>query len=139
MQKAEDRNISIEVNCPDSIAGMVDPTLMEQAVFNLVDNAVKYSGDGTSVRVDAQIKEGNIEIQVKDTGQGIDAAHLPKVFNRFYRVDKGRSRDQGGTGLGLAIVKHIVQYHDGRIEVQSTRGKGTCFTITIPGAAEEEK
>lgn len=132
--RAEDRGITMEVHCPDAIAGMVDPMLMEQAVFNLVDNAVKYSGDGTCVTINAEQKDRNIEIQVKDTGPGIDAAHLPKVFNRFYRVDKGRSRDQGGTGLGLAIVKHIVQYHNGRIEVESRRGKGTCFTITIPGA-----
>ncbi len=132
--RAEGRGITMEVHCPDTIAGMVDPTLMEQAVFNLVDNAVKYSDDGTSVTINAELKDRNIEIQVKDTGPGIDAAHLPKVFNRFYRVDKGRSRDQGGTGLGLAIVKHIVQYHNGRIEVESRRGKGTCFTITIPGA-----
>lgn len=132
--RAQARGMTMDVHCPDSIAGMVDPTLMEQAVFNLVDNAVKYSGDETCVTISAEQKGGNIEIQVKDTGPGIDTAHLPKVFNRFYRVDKGRSRDQGGTGLGLAIVKHIVQYHNGRIEVESQRGKGTCFTITIPGA-----
>ncbi|WP_035238707.1 sensor histidine kinase [Desulfobacter vibrioformis] len=132
--RAQDRGITMEVHCPDTLAGMVDPMLMEQAVFNLVDNAVKYSDDGTCVTIHAELKDRDIEIQVKDTGPGIDAAHLPKVFNRFYRVDKGRSRDQGGTGLGLAIVKHIVQYHNGRIEVESRRGKGTCFTITIPGA-----
>jgi len=132
--RAQDRGITMEVHCPDALAGMVDPMLMEQAVFNLVDNAVKYSDDGAYVTINAELKDRSIEIQVKDTGPGIDAAHLPKVFNRFYRVDKGRSRDQGGTGLGLAIVKHIVQYHNGRIEVESRRGKGTCFTITIPGA-----
>ncbi len=132
--RARSRGITMEVHCPDAIAAMVDPTLMEQAVFNLVDNAIKYSGDGTCVTINAELKDRNIQIQVKDTGQGIDAAHLSKVFNRFYRVDKGRSRDQGGTGLGLAIVKHIVKYHNGNIEVESRRGKGTCFTITIPGA-----
>ena len=130
--RAQARGMTMEVHCSDAIAGMVDPTLMEQAVFNLVDNAIKYSDDGTCVTINAEQKDRNIEIQVKDTGPGIDTAHLPKVFNRFYRVDKGRSRDQGGTGLGLAIVKHIVQYHNGRIEVESQRGKGTCFTITIP-------
>ncbi|WP_020587869.1 sensor histidine kinase [Desulfobacter curvatus] len=136
--RAQSRGITMEVHCPDTITGMVDPTLMEQAVFNLVDNAIKYSGDGTCITINAEMKDGNIEIRIKDTGQGIDAAHLPKIFNRFYRVDKGRSRDQGGTGLGLAIVKHIVRYHNGRIEVDSRRGKGTCFTITIPGATEKE-
>jgi len=136
--RAKARGITLEVLCPDTIAGMVDPTLMEQAVFNLVDNAVKYSGEGTYVTINAELKGRNIEIRVKDTGPGIDKEHLPKVFNRFYRVDKGRSRDQGGSGLGLAIVKHIVQYHNGRIEVESQRGKGTCFIITIPGATEKE-
>ncbi len=134
--RAQSRGITMEVDCPDTIVGMVDPTLIEQAVYNLVDNALKYSGEGTSITIDAALKEDNIEIQVKDTGQGIDTTHLPKIFNRFYRVDKGRSRDQGGTGLGLAIVKHIVQYHNGRIEVESRRGKGTCFTITLPGVSE---
>ena len=136
--RAQARGVTMEVHCPDAIAGLVDPTLMEQAVFNLVDNAIKYSGEGACITIHVELKAPNIEIQVKDTGQGIDAAHLPKIFNRFYRVDKGRSRDQGGTGLGLAIVKHIVQYHNGRIEVESRRGKGTCFSITIPGATEKE-
>jgi len=136
--RAQARGVTMEAHCPDAIAGLVDPTLMEQAVFNLVDNAIKYSGEGACITIHVELKAPNIEIQVKDTGQGIDAAHLPKIFNRFYRVDKGRSRDQGGTGLGLAIVKHIVQYHNGRIEVESRRGKGTCFSITIPGATEKE-
>lgn len=136
--RAQARSVTVDVHCPEAITGMVDPTLMEQAVFNLVDNAVKYSSDGTSVSIHAEQKGHNIEIQVKDTGPGIDQEHLPKIFNRFYRVDKGRSRDQGGTGLGLAIVKHIVQYHNGRIEVESRRGKGTCFTIIIPGATEKD-
>jgi two-component system phosphate regulon sensor histidine kinase PhoR len=131
--RAQSRGITMELHCPDALVAMVDPTLMEQAVFNLVDNAIKYSGEGASISINVELKDRDIQIQVKDTGSGIDAAHLPKVFNRFYRVDKGRSRDQGGTGLGLAIVKHIVQYHNGRIEVESRRGMGTCFTITIPG------
>lgn len=135
-ERARSRGITLEVHCPDSIVGMVDPTLMEQAVFNLVDNAIKYNGDGICITIHAELKDGKIELRVKDTGQGIDAVHLPKIFNRFYRVDKGRSRDQGGTGLGLAIVKHIVRYHNGRIEVDSRRGKGTCFTITLPGATD---
>ncbi len=133
-EKAKERGIEIEVTCSESLAAMVDPTLMEQALINLLDNAVKYSGEYTNVTVSAEQVDSHIRIQVRDTGIGIDSEHLPKVFNRFYRVDKGRSRDQGGTGLGLAIVKHIVQYHSGRIEVESRRGKGTCFTITIPAA-----
>jgi two-component system phosphate regulon sensor histidine kinase PhoR len=136
--RAQSLGISMDVHCPDTIAGMMDPTLIEQAVYNLVDNALKYSGEGTSITIHAELKDEIMEIQVKDTGPGIDAGHLPKIFNRFYRVDKGRSRDQGGTGLGLAIVKHIVQYHNGRIDVESRRGKGTCFTMKIPVATEKE-
>jgi len=131
-EKAAERRIDLKVNCPEDIIAMVDFTLMEQAIFNLVDNAVKYNGENIRVTIDAVQDQGQIKIRVKDTGPGIDKEHLPKLFNRFYRVDKGRSRDQGGTGLGLAIVKHIVQYHNGRIEVQSDRGRGTCFTIAIP-------
>ena len=130
--------ISMDVHCPDTIAGMVDPTLIEQAVYNLVDNALKYSGEGTTISINAELQDDNMQIQVQDTGPGIDASHLPKIFNRFYRVDKGRSREQGGTGLGLAIVKHIVRYHNGRIEVESRRGKGTCFTMTIPVETEKK-
>ncbi len=133
-EQADARNILLKVQCPDNVSAMVDPTLMEQAVFNLVDNAVKYNVEGATVTVEVAKEHGSIKIRVKDSGTGIDAEHLPKLFNRFYRVDKGRSRDQGGTGLGLAIVKHIVQYHNGRIEVESAKGKGTCFTITIPSA-----
>nr|WP_319490605.1 ATP-binding protein [uncultured Desulfobacter sp.] len=136
--RAQSLGISMDVHCPDTIAGMVDPTLIEQAVYNLVDNALKYGGEGTSITINAELKDDKMEIQVKDTGPGIDASHLPKIFNRFYRVDKGRSREQGGTGLGLAIVKHIVRYHNGRIDVESRRGKGTCFTMTIPVETEKK-
>ena len=73
-----------------------------------------------------------VVIKIQDFGTGIDKEHLPKIFNRFYRVDKGRSRNEGGTGLGLAIVKHIVQYHSGKIEVESQRGQGTTFKISLP-------
>ncbi len=128
------RGVSLELSCPEDLQVKVDPILMEQAIVNLVDNAVKYNPEGCSVSVDAVHDPGKkqVKIRVEDSGSGIDKVHLPKLFNRFYRVDKGRSRNQGGTGLGLAIVKHIVQYHNGRIEVNSTKGKGTCFTITLP-------
>ncbi|WDP89863.1 MAG: PAS domain-containing protein [Desulfobacter sp.] len=131
-EKAQDNGVALSIQCPEDLSALVDPVLMEQAIFNLVDNAVKYSGENTGVSVAAVKGEGSIFIRVKDSGAGIDREHLPKLFNRFYRVDKGRSRDQGGTGLGLAIVKHIVQYHNGRIEVESEKNKGTCFTISIP-------
>ncbi|MDD9303567.1 MAG: PAS domain-containing protein [Desulfobacter sp.] len=133
-KQVDEKNIHIEVQCPDHICARVDPILMEQAIFNLLDNAVKYNGKDTQVTIKVTLSGHRIKIQVCDTGTGIDREHLPKLFNRFYRVDKGRSRDQGGSGLGLAIVKHIVQYHQGRIEVESLKEKGSCFTITLPSA-----
>jgi two-component system, OmpR family, phosphate regulon sensor histidine kinase PhoR len=129
---AQDKNIQITLDCPETITARMDPILMEQAIINLVDNAVKYNPKNTRVTIGAMPQKGRVVITVQDSGTGIDKEHLPKIFNRFYRVDKGRSRNEGGTGLGLAIVKHIVQYHNGRIEVESLRGQGTIFKISIP-------
>ncbi|MFA5905352.1 MAG: ATP-binding protein [Desulfobacula sp.] len=126
------KNITLNTDCPDDIAVTVDPILMEQAVINLVDNAVKYSPEDKTVTISAIKSDAFIDIIVRDNGCGIDKEHLTRIFNRFYRVDKSRSRNEGGTGLGLAIVKHIVQYHNGKIDVQSTRGKGSTFRIRIP-------
>ena len=113
------------------------PSSLEQAVVNLVDNAVKYSEAGSTVTVRALCEEENLRIEVDDEGCGIEAQHLPRLFERFYRVDKARSRSLGGTGLGLAIVKHIAQAHRGTVGVRSHPGEGTCFTIRIPlGSAE---
>ena len=136
-EHALSRGVSLEFSCPEGLQVKVDPILMEQAIVNLVDNAVKYNPEGCAVVVAAahEPDKNQVVIRVTDTGTGIDKVHLPKLFNRFYRVDKGRSRNQGGTGLGLAIAKHIVQYHNGRIEVDSTKGKGTCFTILLPNYA----
>ncbi len=107
---------------------------LEQVWVNLLANAVKYNRPGGSVRVETSVDaaRGEACVAVRDTGQGIAAEHLPRIFERFYRVDRGRSRDQGGTGLGLAIVKHIVRAHRGRIEVESEPGKGSTFRITLP-------
>ena len=126
------RSIRISPELPVSIEAPADPLLLEQAVVNLVDNAVKYSPDGTPVRITACEISGHAIISVTDQGPGISSEHLDKIFNRFYRVDKARSRQTGGTGLGLAIVKHIAQYHEGKIEVQSNVGKGSTFSIHIP-------
>ncbi len=125
-------DISVAIDCPENIHVMADPILMEQAIINLVDNAIKYSPEKTQVSVSATGKDPWVVLTIKDTGCGIDPEHLPKIFNRFYRVDKSRSRQDGGTGLGLAIVKHIIQYHKGKIEVASKKGSGTCFTISLP-------
>ena len=126
------KNITLNIDCPKDLDAMVDPILMEQAIINLVDNAVKYSAEDKVITISAIKNEGFIDIIVQDKGCGIDKDHLPQIFNRFYRVDKSRSRNEGGTGLGLAIVKHIVQYHRGKIDVQSAREKGSAFKISIP-------
>lgn len=126
------KNILVRVDCPGDLTAMVDPILMEQAIINLVGNAVKYSRENTPIDITAVKREDFIDIVVQDQGCGIDKEHLSKIFNRFYRVDKARGRNEGGTGLGLAIVKHIIQYHNGRIDVSSARDKGSAFKISIP-------
>ena len=128
----EEKNITINLVCPKNLAAMVDPILMEQAIVNLVDNAVKYSDPAGKVDITVSQKAQFVNIVVKDQGVGINKEYLSKIFNRFYRVDKSRSRKNGGTGLGLAIVKHIVQYHNGKIKVHSEKNQGSSFIITIP-------
>lgn len=126
------KNIPMSIDCPENLIAMVDPILMEQAIINLVDNAVKYSSEERPIAIRASKKESFIDIVIEDKGCGIEKAHFSKIFNRFYRVDKARSRHEGGTGLGLAIVKHIIQYHQGKIVVQSIKDKGSTFIISIP-------
>jgi len=113
-----------------------DPEYLERAVSNLVDNAVKYTPEGGMIRVSTRSEEGRVIVEVTDTGIGIPEADLSRVFERFYRVDKSRSRDMGGTGLGLAIVKHVVQSHGGTIEASSRLGQGTTFRMALPAAAD---
>ena len=100
--------------------------------MNLIDNSIKYSDRGSTVIVKAFQPDKEVTIEVKDNGCGIPKEHVSRIFERFYRVDKGRSRDLGGTGLGLAIVKHIVIAHRGRVTVESTPGKGSIFSIILP-------
>ena len=106
--------------------------LLEQAVVNLLDNAVKYSDPEREVEISGRAAEREIRVRVRDQGCGIERRHLPRLFERFYRVDKARSRAVGGTGLGLAIVKHIAQAHGGHVSVESTVGEGSCFTVHLP-------
>ena len=108
-----------------------NPYRLKEILLNLVDNAVTYTEKGY-VKVTFQKKEQMLWIHVQDTGIGIDKEHLPRLFERFYRVDKGRSRKQGGTGLGLSIVKHIVELYGGTIEVSSVPAHGTCFLVKLP-------
>ena len=126
------KNISLEVTCPDKLRATFNAPLLEQALVNLIDNAVKFSPGNSTVRVEAEGAGSEVIIRVKDQGRGIPPEHLGRIFERFYRVDAGRSRKVGGTGLGLAIVKHIAQAHGGRVTVSSTPGEGSTFSIMIP-------
>ncbi len=136
--RAADRRIRLECDCPEELEGEVNPPLLEQALINLVDNAIKYSDPGKTIWLAAAAEpgahgpSGSLVIRVRDEGCGIAAEHLPRLFERFYRVDKARSRSEGGTGLGLAIVKHIVQAHAGTVAVESEPDVGTTFTIRLP-------
>lgn len=130
--RATERSIHLELTCPPMLMVTVNGPLLEQAVINLVDNAIKYSEPGKTVWLSADADADGTAIRVRDEGCGIAAEHLPRLFERFYRVDKARSRNLGGTGLGLSIVKHIVQAHAGTIAVESTPGVGTAFTIRLP-------
>jgi two-component system phosphate regulon sensor histidine kinase PhoR len=99
----------------------------------LIDNAIKYSEPGGVAVVSVERMDGDVVISVEDHGAGIEKRHLPRLFERFYRTDRARSREQGGTGLGLAIVKHIALVHGGRVGVESVVGTGSVFTIHLPG------
>lgn len=114
-----------------------DRRALEHVLTNLIDNAVKYCGTGTSVRVSGQELDDSVRLLVSDNGPGIDARHLPRIFERFYRVDAGRSRDVGGTGLGLSIVKHLVEAMGGAVHVESVPGAGTTFSFTLKKESSE--
>lgn len=130
--RASEARVTIRLECADGLSSAVNAPLLEQAVTNLLDNAVKYSPEDSVVTVRADQSDEELVISISDSGPGIDPEHLPRLFERFYRVDKARSRKLGGTGLGLAIVKHIAQAHKGTAEVESTPGKGSTFTIRLP-------
>jgi two-component system, OmpR family, phosphate regulon sensor histidine kinase PhoR len=131
-KRAKDKAIKIELACPTDLVGRINAALLEQAVVNLLDNAVKYSNSQTVVEVRAAAEGEELVICVEDHGCGIEAQHLPRLFERFYRVDKARSRELGGTGLGLAIVRHIALAHRGSVSVQSTVGVGSTFCLRLP-------
>jgi two-component system phosphate regulon sensor histidine kinase PhoR len=119
---------------PPDLAVWADPDALRQVLDNLVDNAIKYTPNGGRITIRWSGTADTVSFEVEDTGVGIPAADLPRVFERFYRVDKARSRAVGGTGLGLAIVKHLVQAMKGQVRATSTVGKGTTFRVTLPRA-----
>ncbi len=130
--KASAKNSTIHLNCEENLRALVNPPLLTQAMINLVDNALKYSEPEKPIEVKVSKNQLEIVIEVQDSGCGIDSKYLPRLFERFYRVDQARSRKLGGTGLGLAIVKHIAQAHRGSVSVKSTLGKGSQFSIHLP-------
>jgi two-component system phosphate regulon sensor histidine kinase PhoR len=130
--RAQEKGIQFRLELPDALPAIqADGFRLEQVFQNLMDNALKYTDKGT-ILVTAEVRQDQLAVTVSDTGIGMPEEVLPRIFERFYVVDKSRSRQTGGTGLGLSIVKHIVQEHKGNIEVQSRVGLGSTFTVTLP-------
>jgi two-component system phosphate regulon sensor histidine kinase PhoR len=130
--RIQEKSLSVELQLDPRIPPIqADQLKLEQAFINLIDNAVKYTEKGT-ISVSTKIIEGFLIIEIHDTGIGIPEKHIPRLFERFYTVDKSHSRKLGGTGLGLSIVKHIVLLHNGTIDVESEAGVGTTFRIDLP-------
>lgn len=127
-----DSGVTLESAGAPALVVMADPDAMNQVFGNLIENSLKYAKDGKRIRVGARALEHEVQFTVQDFGPGIASEHLERIFERFYRVDKARSRESGGTGLGLAIVKHIVQAHGGRIWAESELGKGVAFHFALP-------
>lgn len=134
--KAAVRGVTLENHVPEALVVRADANRLRQVLSNLVDNAVKYGRTGGQVAINGKsLADGRIELSVRDDGPGIPAEAKARIFERFYRADKARSREQGGTGLGLAIVKHVVQAHGGEVRVESEPGAGAEFFITFPAVA----
>jgi two-component system phosphate regulon sensor histidine kinase PhoR len=132
-ERAAQRDAGVDVDVAEDVVARGDPVAVEQVIENLVDNAIKYGKDGGGkVRVVGRRLGDTVRLDVVDDGPGIDAEHLPRLFERFYRVDAGRSRERGGTGLGLAIVKHLVESMGGTVAVDSKTGHGTSFRVEWP-------
>ena len=129
---ANKKDVKLILETENNLSPRINPDLFEQAIVNLVDNAIKFSESEGEVKISANEIQNEIAIQIEDRGSGIPKKHLPRLFERFYRVDKARSREQGGTGLGLSIVKHITQVHGGRVNVKSEIEKGSTFSLFIP-------
>jgi two-component system phosphate regulon sensor histidine kinase PhoR len=134
---ARGRGVTLVQAVPEGLAAQADAHRLRQALANLIDNAIKYGREGGTVDVRGrELGAGQVEVSVRDDGPGIAGEALERVFERFYRADKARGREQGGTGLGLAIVKNVVQAHGGDVRVESTPGRGTEFFIRLPAARD---
>jgi two-component system phosphate regulon sensor histidine kinase PhoR len=134
--KARDGGVEVTAEMPDALSAYADHDRLAQILINLADNAVKYTPAGGAVTLRARALDGErVELSVSDTGVGIPPADLPRITERFYRVDKARSRELGGTGLGLAIVKHLVLAHGGELAIDSDEGRGTTVRFTLPAGA----
>jgi two-component system phosphate regulon sensor histidine kinase PhoR len=132
-EAAEKKKISISLELPSPLRVKADRHYLEQILINLIDNAIKYGREGGKITVSAvQRNQSEVEISVIDNGIGIPKEDLPRIFERFYRVDKGRSQELGGTGLGLSIVKHLISAHGGRVWAESQFGEGSTFYFTLP-------
>ncbi|EPX57873.1 Phosphate regulon sensor protein PhoR (SphS) [Cystobacter fuscus DSM 2262] len=136
--KAQGKRIALELNVPPDVVARGDERGLEQVLLNLLDNAVKYTPEGGRVTVSGGREDGRCVVHVHDSGVGIESRHLARIFERFYRVDKGRSRDMGGTGLGLSIVKHLLSAMGGEIRVESQPNEGSTFTIFLPATVPSE-
>lgn len=131
--KAAEKEITLEIDVPPDLPSVYgDRDRLRRVLVNLADNAIKYNENGGYVQLCASALEDEIEVRVVDDGIGISQNHLPRLTERFYRVDKSRSRNQGGTGLGLAIVKHILAAHNRELQIESTQGEGSTFYFTLP-------
>jgi signal transduction histidine kinase len=135
----EDKRQSIVVQADGTVEVQVDHMVLRQAVINLLDNAIKYSPEGATIRVAVRRQPDKAVLEVVDPGPGIETEHTGRVFDRFYRVDKARSRDLGGAGLGLSIARWAVEAHGGRIELESTEGVGSTFRVVLPVSTAARK
>jgi two-component system phosphate regulon sensor histidine kinase PhoR len=131
-ENARTANVELKVESVPDWSVMADGYAVHQVFANLISNALRYAANGRKIVIGAQEKPEGIEFFVRDFGPGIAYEHLPRIFERFYRVDKARSRESGGTGLGLAIVKHIVLNHSGSVRVESAVGHGSAFFFFLP-------
>ena len=132
--RAEEKGLCLHVACEPGLTASIHVGLIVQALLNLIDNAINYgaTAEHPSIDISASLDGQGVVITVRDYGNGIAAEHQDRIFERFYRVDKGRSREMGGTGLGLSIVKHIALIHGGTVSVKSEPGRGSVFTMILP-------